>query len=350
MARKASFLLKSPGVIRGVGVARSASLAKARIETIAEMFRAGPRRVHSFCPDVPAEKVGQWFCAAMLLRAGAVAADMAAALVEGGIRTTKKLAEASLDELERAVSVAHREGQLRKPPSRIKLASLQKAARRLEGTGMLAGRVLDASRKPLVGISVELGNQETKTDEAGRFAFDQVSSGRVRIRINLGDRDQPMRFRTYQVLSSKLTGPITFHIPDPPAGYFPSRISHELDGKLVVNMAGTVSKLTTLPLSEFRDGTHFQVRQMRKGATARLLSLYKVRVGQTVHVQVTKVPTSQLPADVRTGDVLLLSSGTLLKTGLSPQDVALMKGRRWEETAARASRILSDSQTTPPKN
>jgi len=104
MIKAPSFLLSSPETIEGVGAARGAALAAAGIKTIAEFFRAGPRKVHALCPNATAREVGEWICQATLYRVKGVTPDLAEALVKAGIRSVGRLASAELADVEAAAA------------------------------------------------------------------------------------------------------------------------------------------------------------------------------------------------------------------------------------------------------
>jgi hypothetical protein len=335
-----SFLIQSPDIIEGIGSVRAAALKEAGISTIAEMFRAGPRRVHGLCQGAGARQVGKWFCSGMLLRITSLDPDVAEALTEGGIRSIKKLANVDLRKLEEAVAAWNQAGRLTKMPTLYELASFQREAGRLQQTGMLSGRILNRGGEPLTDVLVDIGERETLTDKTGRYAFDQVPAGTVRLEVQVAGRRERLSLGRHVIKPGKLTGPVLCRIPQTPENTLTTTFSHELDGNLVVNRASTKPKLSYLTLNEFRDGTHFEIRHLREDGTARILSLFVLRVGQTIHIQRASVPVTQLPGGVAVGDILVLASGRLQKTNLSRADVAELKRKRWEETHKPASRLL----------
>ena len=63
-----SFLLESPEAIEGIGPERVKKLKDGRIDTIADMFAARAPRVRKLLGNVSPRQVGDWFCAATLMR------------------------------------------------------------------------------------------------------------------------------------------------------------------------------------------------------------------------------------------------------------------------------------------
>jgi Domain of unknown function (DUF4332) len=159
----ASFLLSSPAVIEGIGPARADALKASGIETIAEMFAAGARRVHQMLPRTGPRQVGSWFVAAQLLRVDDMTPNLAEALVDAGIRSVPQLAEAGLRTVELAVDRALNDGKLQEKPSLYNLAGLQRDAWRVRERGMLAGRILTPDGNPIAGAEVRAGRYETVT-------------------------------------------------------------------------------------------------------------------------------------------------------------------------------------------
>src|SRR5215471_4579811 len=176
-----NFLLKSPDVIEGIGPERVRKLKDAGIETIADMFAARAPRVLRLLGNIGPPQVGNWFCAAALMRVEGVTPDIAEVLVDQGIRTVSKLADVGLQTLENALKTGVDAGKISAAPSIYKLADIQRDAWRAGDRGMVAGRILDDQQAPISGAHVQVGSFEMDTNGAGRYAFDSIPQGQVNI-------------------------------------------------------------------------------------------------------------------------------------------------------------------------
>jgi Carboxypeptidase regulatory-like domain/Domain of unknown function (DUF4332) len=327
-----SFLLSSPEIIQGIGPERARLLKDAAIGAIADMFAARAPRVHKLLGDVSAREVGNWFCAATLLRVEGMTPAIAAVLVDAGLRSVSKVAEAGLQTLERAIKAGVDAGHVPSLPSLYKLADLQQEAWRARDRGMVAGQVQDNARAPIAGAKVKLGPYSTTTDDGGRYAFDGVPEGKFSTVITGAGRPGPLSVAPLTVIAGKLTGPVTHRIPPATPTTFSPPTVDEFDGELIVNTARTSTQLDSLELDKFRDGAYFLTREIRSDGRAQLLSFYKRRIGTTIHIDRVLVAPADLPANTKVGDVLLLSSGHLQQTSLTPSDVAQLKREKWEQT------------------
>jgi hypothetical protein len=336
-----NFLLESPSVIEGIGPQHTKALAGAGVETIADLFAARARKVARLLPGLSHAQVGALFCAATLLRVEGVTPDLAEAFVAAGIRSVASLADAGLQTLENAARTARAANRLHEDFSLYRLSELQRNAWRTRDAGMLAGRVLDKTGQPIDGAVISIGRQKMTTDTTGRYAFDRVPAGRVDTEIQLPGRARALHLAPRQIEAARLLGPIVHTVGDPPAQPLAVVALDELDGVLIAPSAHTDSREVTLPLGEFRQGTHFLLREI-SGNTARLLSLYKKRRDDVILIDRLQVPTSELPAGAKTGDVLILDSGKLVATGLTPAAVGSAKWDTWRQTTeTRTRRVLN---------
>jgi len=327
-----SFLLEPPEQIEGIGPTRAASLAAGGITTIAEMLAERPPKVLSLLGNVSARQVGDWYCAAVLRRVDGVTPNMAEALVEAGVRTVSSLAEAGLRTVERAVDSARDAGRMTESPSVYELAGLQREAWRVRERGMLTGFVLDAEGRPVEDAVVEVGRYDFDLDDKGRYAFDKLPAGDHEVTITLPDRVRPLLFGRRAIVPGKLVGPVIHRISPSPTEPLPPLRLDELDGHLLTPTASYQPKLVTAPLSEFRDGTHFLVRETSDDSRVKLLSLYRKRRDEVTLIERAKVSKDDVPVNTKVGDVLLLDSGALAKTDMTPAKVATLKRKRWLET------------------
>ena len=334
-----SFLLESPEAIEGIGPERVKKLKDGRIDTIADMFAARAPRVRKLLGNVSPRQVGDWFCAATLMRVEGISPDIAEVLVNEGIRSVSQLGDAGLQTLERAVKAGVDAGKIPSAPSIYKLADLQREAWRARDRGMLAGQVLDDQRAPISGAHVQIGPYDMDTDQSGRYAFHAIPQGEVNIMISV-DAHRELKSTRKTVSAGKLTGPVKHKLPPPPATPLSPTTIDEFDGELIVHTARTSHKLEILPLDQFREGTYFLVREFRSDGRARLLSLFKRRVGTTIYIQRALVATDEMPPTPQVGDVLLLTGGRLDKTSLTTLDVARLKREKWEQTRRTSKRRI----------
>lgn len=319
-----SFLLRSPDVIEGIGLQRRRALENAGIHTIADLFAARAPRVHALLAGTSPRQVGKWFCAATLLRVDGMTPDLAEVLVEAGIRSVGKLADAPLQTVESACDDGVAAGRISAAPSLYELADLQRAAWSVRDHGMLAGRLVDDAQAPIAGAKVRLGSWTETTDAAGRYAFGALPEGVFAASIEIAGRPGPLGLARVTVRAGKLSGPVTSRIPPAPSNR-PPREFNEFDGEVIVNTARTSTHLDTLPLDTFRDGTYFLTREFRSNGSARLLSLYKRRIGTAIYIDRAVVPPADLPANTAVGDVLQYAGGRLQKTTLTTADVEQLK-------------------------
>jgi hypothetical protein len=220
-------------------------------------------------------------------------------------------------------------GQISSAPSIYQIADLQREAWRVRDQGMVVGLVLDDAQAPIAGAKVKLGSHSATTDDAGRFAFSAIPEGRFSSLIAIPGRPNPIGSAKLRVKTGKLTGPVKYRIP--PATAPAPQTFDEFDGELIVNTARTSTQLDTLALDTFRDGTYFLTREIRSNGHARLLSLYKRRIGTTIYIDRAVVAPADLPANTAVGDMLLFSGGHLEKTTLTKSDVARLKREKRQQ-------------------
>ena len=334
-----SFLLSSPSVIEGIGPRRAELLERAGIETIADMFAARAPRVGALIAGVSPAQVGSWFCAAMLLRIDGMTKDVAEAFVEGGIRSVPAVADAGLRTLERAVANAHGRNRLADPPSIYKLGELQREAWRARARGMVCGRLRAMDDSPIAGADVEAGLGDAVSDGSGRYAFDSVPEGRVHIVIGAPGVAEPLVKRV-DVRAGKLAGPFLHRFLDVPAAAADPVRLDEFEGDMFVHTSRYRNRLRTLPLAEFRDGTHFLVREVRSDGPVRLLSLYKKRIGRDTLIERATAGPADVPTGTVAGRVLELVGGALESTALSSADVAARRRALWVAKHPTRTRIV----------
>src|SRR4030095_10211664 len=248
------------------------ALKDAGVHTIADLFAARAPRIHSLLTGTSAQQVGKWFCAATLFRVEGMTPDFAEVLVEAGIRSVGKLADAGLQTLETAFNSGVSAGRIPSSPSLYQIADLQREAWLVRNRGMVAGLVQDDAQAPIAGAKVKLGSQSATTDDAGRYAFSDIPEGQFNSQIVISGRPNPLGLAKITVSAGKLTGPVKNRIPPAPASIHAPQTFNEFDGELIVNTARTTTQLDTLPLDTFKDGTHFLVREIRSNGKAQLLS------------------------------------------------------------------------------
>jgi hypothetical protein len=339
MSGQRSILISSPELIEGIGPQRAAALREVGIETIADMLRAGPARVHKACPGSAAREVGQWFCAAVLMRVQGVDADLADVLVRAGIRSLTKLREAQLQDLETIVTTSEHARRLRHPVTVYQLSTVQRRAWELQDKGMLAGRLLGESG-PLKDVQVEIGSRRTRTDDAGRFGFDQLAPGSGRLEVLLPGRTREIRLARCEVIAGKLTGPLKIVLPKANAPEPPIVARHEAEGCLIIPRRGLTPRLATLPLEQFRDKTYFEVRRTNAAGKVVLLALSKVLAGTVIWIQRAEVLPVRLPLEAAPGRILLWSGGQLTLTDLTRKEVAKLRLNDWRARRERTERTV----------
>jgi hypothetical protein len=330
-----SFLLDPPEVLVGLGPDRAGQLAAAGITRIALLFERGPRAAHRAMPGTTAAQVGQWFCAAMLLRTVGVTPALAAALVAGGIRSVAALGEAELQGLEQLAAAARGAGALAEPPPVYELSAMQRSAARAALTGMLAGRVLGrppagsaAAPAPIADATVSIAGESTETGEDGWFALNRVPPGRARLSVELPDRRERFRGRPIDISAGKFGRLALITVPSE-ARPLVGRAERESEGFLVINHPGFVHRLVERPLADFPVGTCFLVREIPATGRARLLSFDKVRHGTTIFIERARAPVSALPDPTAAGAVVRWNGQALEATALTRADVHRERLERW---------------------
>ena len=180
-------------------------------------------------------------------------------LLKAGVRSVRRLASLSLEELASAVKKAER----RHKADLYALSKLQQAAAQTIERGLFIGRVLTRKRNALPKVRIDLGEFDTMTDLHGWFAFDQLPAGTYRPRAYLDGRIDPIRFTSISIVGGRLCGPVVIKYPKLKSN---SKITDEetseLDGNRIVNTRSTTTRLDEKPLTEFRDGTLFEVRKL----------------------------------------------------------------------------------------
>ncbi|HEY7294728.1 MAG TPA: DUF4332 domain-containing protein [Dehalococcoidia bacterium] len=324
-----TFLLESPATVEGIGPQRAQALAAAKIETIAEMFGAGAPRVAKLIPAASKAQIGGWFCAAALRRVEGVTPDIAEAFVAGGVRSVGQLADAGLQTLEQAVKAAREANRLQQDISLYKLAELQRKAWRIRGLGMLAGRIFDDGGAAIAGVEVSAGGDKAVSDAAGRYAFEKLEPGTVYPSIAQPGRGRSLHALSREIRAGKLTGPVVHRLPAVPQAQSPAPLLDEIDGEVIVYTPRNHNHEVTLPLSQFKDGTLFLVRDIKDNGETRLLDLYKALQDDTILIRRATVQRSALPAGAATGTVVQLQAGALTATSYTSTDVATLKRQKW---------------------
>jgi hypothetical protein len=322
-----SVFLESPAVIEGIGRRRAAALEQAGIHSVAEMLLAGPRATHRALTRVARRQVGDWFATALLLRVSEMTPNLAEALVAGEIRSVRRLSEAGLQTLERAMKRAVDDGKLAEAPSLYRLAEYQRDAAAVRDRGVVVGKVVDRTRqRPVPGVSVWGVRRETETDGRGVFAFTNVPAGPLRLAVDAPGRRTPVPF-TVRVEAGRIAA-ARLRLPPRPRGRPAPREIRESDGKLVWHGRSSLPRLVTRALSDVPDGVHLLLQSVGRAGEGRLVNLYKTRVGNVVLTERVDVAAADLPAGAAAGDVLELAGGRLTRTQLSVMDVAALKVER----------------------
>ncbi len=324
------FLLESTEIIEGIGSVQQARLDAEGIGNIGAMFRAGPAKVRHTCDGSGKRQVGNWFCAAALLRIKGMTPDLAEWFVRSGVRSVRSLAERPLQAVETAL--------LATEPGRAldvyTLAALQQSALQRQEHGLLFGRVLTRDGDPFPGITVDIEGFECVTNTEGWFAFDSIPARTYDPRIALSSWPLPLRLHALSVSAGRLHGPVIVRAPrvDAAASFLPAE-KRELDGHRIVNTRSTTVRLDDRELADFLPDTLFEVRSLPRNR-ARLLSLYLVKRGFTILVQRAEVSQSMLPTGATNGNVLRWDGHALALTDLTRLQVNEQK-----LATARAHRI-----------
>lgn len=320
-----SFLRLSPLVIEGIGETWAGRLAEVGVATIADLLRAGPDGLRRRLPTLRLTTATAWVEAARLLQVEGVDPDVAEALTRAGIGSVRELGDASLRTVERALKVAHEERRIREVPSLYELAAMQCAAARLVDTGMVGGRVLDrATGAPMAGVEVRAGRHATTTDEVGTFYLLGVRDGPQALVGAL--EEWPVFDARVEVHAARLGPALEIRAPRPdPSRYTPRR---EIDGAYVIPSIGSRLRIVTRTLDAVPEGAHLVVQEITRSGRARLVNLYRTRVGPMVFVDRVYVEAARLPEGTRVKSVLLWSGGALHPTDLTSFDVAMRKLER----------------------
>jgi hypothetical protein len=312
-----------PSVIEGSGDAYASALSTAGVTTLAEMLRLTRARIERLVPTVPAREINRWFASAWLLRVDEVDPNIAEAFVAAGITSVNELADAGLQTLERAMSRAMEEHKLGSAPSVYKLAEMQRSAARLRSTGSVYGTATNLKTgEPLAGVLVSSSHCRTETGADGYFELHGVDAGRAHVNIT-----PPFRGRsTYRFImkTDVLYGPLTLKITEQSARK-PAEPVREVDGAFVGPGRATTVKFLTRTLEEMPDNTYFRVREINDSGGARLLHLYRPRVGREIQADVVNVGTSNLPPGTKLGHVLHYQDGRFQLTTLTLRDIATRK-------------------------
>ncbi|HEV8254968.1 MAG TPA: DUF4332 domain-containing protein [Vicinamibacteria bacterium] len=319
-----NFLRQSPAVIEGIGRQRKQALHAGGIKVIADLLSSRPERIRQALGEVSPEQVGRWLSAARLLQVEDIGPDVAEALAEGGIASIQELADAGLQTLEEAVRRAKDRGALRDEPSLYQLAAMQREAGRLRDTGMFTGRVLDLdSAAPLAGVAVRAGRRAGTTDAEGTFDLLGLPEGTVHLSIVRVGR--PPLSTSVGIRGGQLARPTTFRLKGPSPDAPSPRVMREIDGALISLGRASQARIVMRRLDELPGDTYVMVSRLPESGPARLLHLYRTKVGPEVQSDAVEIPTGQLPPGTAAGQILHLQNGALARTDLTLRDVARRK-------------------------
>lgn len=333
---------QSPAVIEGIGDGFNEALRHAGVLTLAEMLRLTPERVERQVPSASLRQVDAWFAAARLLRVEGIEPDLAEAFVGAGIDNVNSLAGAGLQSLERAVANAVERKTLRGAPSLYKLAEIQRAASRLRSTGSLYGNVVSHSTgDPVAGVELSSSRHATETADDGYFELHGIDSGYASVTIASGVRRATIH-RLF-MRTDEVRGPVKFRIAEGAPVRSSAPVS-EKDGAFVSPGRGTTFRIVTRTLEEMPNDTYFRVRAIGGDAIARLLHLYRTRVGREILGDRVDIDVAQLPKGAEVGHVLHYRDGKFQWTPLTLRDIAR---RKLEATFGPVT--LSTRSRTDPK-
>jgi hypothetical protein len=313
-----SRLLLVPETIEGIGHVHAAALDSAAIATLGDLLRLPAWRVAVAVSHASPAAAAKWQAAAHLLQVDGVDPDVAEALVEGGVQSVGELAEAGLRTLELALERAVAARRIRSDVSLYRLAALQRAAAKLVPTGIVLARLVDAdSRGPIAGARVRCGGARTETDAEGRIVLPAVPTGVQEVQITL-ERGRYLVSRVV-VASRRVASLKELRVRARRAA--PLRELREAPGRPILFARACVLEYVETTLADLPDPTHLVVRRLDGSGEARLVHLYRRRIGRALEVERVRVPAARLPDGARVGSVLELAGGALVLTTLGVKDV-----------------------------
>ena len=318
------YLFDSPELLEGIGPAHAKALAGGGIATIGDLLRRDDVAVERLV-RTSLEQVRGWQAAGRLLRVDGVDPDIAEALAAGGIASATDLARTPRSSVEAALAAAVAARRLPAVPDAAALDALLQDAARKSGTGMVFGALHDTEGTPLEGTEVVLDDRSTKADAAGRFTHAAAPAGLSPLRVVLEGR--PDYLTRVAVTSERVAPRLDIHL-SPGADVTEPAVVDERDGKIVTLSSRGRVRVVTRDLSDVPDDTFLLLHDFGRGGKARLLHLYRRRVGWDVEVDRIWVEPEQLPEGAAIDDVLLYEGGLLSRSGSSEREVALLKLQR----------------------
>ena len=317
-----TFLRASPRIIQGIGANFEARLHEAGITTIAHLLTYKAAAIQGIVVNASLRLVQEWLTAAQFLQLEGVTPQIAEVLIEDGIDSVNKLAEAELATVETVLMAAYDERHLIQLPSLYEMAAIQQGAWRARDTGTVYGWLLDAEGNPLADVLLKVGLVQFTTTDTGYFELVGLPEGNQSITVPL---DTFTFVIPVLVKAARVTGPVTIQLSEEPDEAFETPVFHEHNGGLIVLGEGSKLRVVTVDLSELPDNTYIQVRYFRKDGQVRMLHMYRAQVGRETLAERVYVHEDDLPRDIDVGDVLHYVDGGFERTDLTPRDVAWMK-------------------------
>jgi len=299
--------------LEGVGEALAGMLGEAGFETVASLLQVSAHDIHAAVRRrASLEQVSGWRRMALLMRAEAVGAQWAEALVRAGITSLGELATKRPSALRAVFAQALSDGVIPSEPGEDDLAAMVVQATLLDCTSSITGDVVDASGQALADALVEIGMQRTTTDAKGRFHLYGIrsSSGAPLTVRHAGQRtlvahDPPLSADPSLLNRVRLE----MRAGDPeemPAG---NRLS-ELEGDELPPLQG--HQVDSVRLSSLREGDLVRFRRrMVRDPDADLVSMLRGYTAGRYQIYAYRVPLDTVPSELSVGGYALVVAGAL---------------------------------------
>ena len=313
--------------IEGIGAATQKKLAALGISRVSDLLHFPASQIRGAVASASREQVVNWQRMAFLLQVDGVTPQWAEALVKAGADTCEKLARRNLSDLTQLFATAESSGLIPDVPSTEQLATMMADAAVISHTGVIAGRVVDGNGSPVFPVKVQRGGRSTETNAGGRFRL-------YRLRLGV---TMPLVFTHDAHTTLHVADPEIVAVPDMVTSSdfvmhagTPQPLAHrsELAGDEIRLAPGADVRERLVTASPPQDALLVMRRRYQRYDAVKLVSRLLVAEGETIYVEWYRVPSDELPQDVRRGDHFLYRDFVYSPVDMSAEGVRRYKIKR----------------------
>ena len=311
----------------GIGEVYSGQLARIGIKTTNDIIVFGPRAIwNRLDQSLSSALIDKWHAMTLLMQIKGIGPEEAFVLSESDRNAWHTLDDTSP---ERIQDIFENNDDGYAVPSTAEIARWQREAVKLQYTGMIAGRILDADKKPVVGARLIVGKVDTHSDESGSYVLSGIPFWEKELEVQAQGY---YRFETQLTLNSDALQRLDIKLASSPQGWsHPARVS-EWEGQMISAQKNDKYVKVNVPLEELPVGTPLAEyhRGKYKDGLVRLVSLFKIREGNRILFFRTKVDPQLIKGVFKDNALVMKKEDGLWAEG---ESVAEFQDRRIEENS-----------------